>query len=93
MNLIETESLGKSYGDVRAVDNLSLKVAMGEIYAFLGLNGAGKTTTIRMLLGMVKPTTGFATVLGTRVCLGTSQPWQDVGYLVETPHAYGIVCY
>src|SRR5512133_223278 len=88
MNLIETQNLGKHYGDVRAVEDLSLRVAEGEIYAFLGLNGAGKTTTIRMLLGMIRPTTGYATVLGTRVQLGSSKPWADVGYLVETPHAY-----
>ena len=54
---IETETISKHYGDVTAVDGLSLRVAEGEIYAFLGLNGAGKTTTIRMLLGMIKPTT------------------------------------
>ena len=72
-----------------AVDHLSLRVAEGEIYAFLGLNGAGKTTTIRMLLGMIKPTAGCATVLGTRVRLGSREPWASVGYLVETPHAYG----
>jgi ABC-2 type transport system ATP-binding protein len=88
MNLIETQNLGKQYGKVTAVENLSLRVAEGEIYAFLGLNGAGKTTTIRMLLGMILPTTGFAMVLGTRVELGSSRPWKDVGYLVETPHAY-----
>jgi ABC-2 type transport system ATP-binding protein len=85
---IETEDLGKRYGDVTAVDRLSLRVAEGEIYAFLGLNGAGKTTTIRMLLGMIKPTAGQATVLGTRVRVGSRQPWAAVGYLVETPHAY-----
>jgi ABC-2 type transport system ATP-binding protein len=88
MNLIETKNLGKQYGRVKAVDGLSLRVAEGEIYAFLGLNGAGKTTTIRMLLGMIRPTTGLATVLGTRVELGSSRPWKDVGYLVETPRAY-----
>ena len=89
MNLaIETEDLGKRYGDVTAVDHLSLRVAEGEIYAFLGLNGAGKTTTIRMLLGMIKPTAGCATVLGTRVRLGSREPWASVGYLVETPHCY-----
>ena len=89
MNLvIETQSLGKRYGDVRAVENLSLRVVEGEIYAFLGLNGAGKTTTIRMLLGMIKPTTGYAKVFQTRVRLGSHQPWASVGYLVETPHAY-----
>jgi ABC-2 type transport system ATP-binding protein len=89
MNLIiETENLGKRYGDVRAVENLSLRVAEGEIYAFLGLNGAGKTTTIRMLLGMIKPTSGYASVLGTRVQLGSREPWAEVGYLVEVPYAY-----
>ncbi len=88
MNLIETQNLGKQYGKVSAVENLSLRVAESEIYAFLGLNGAGKTTTIRMLLGMIRPTTGYADVLGTRVELGSSKPWKDVGYLVETPHAY-----
>jgi ABC-2 type transport system ATP-binding protein len=86
--VIETENLGKRYGDVQAVQGLSLRVAEGEIYTFLGLNGAGKTTTIRMLLGMIKPTTGCATVLGQRVRLGSRAPWAGVGYLVETPHAY-----
>jgi len=85
---IETENLGKCYGRVVAVEGLSLKVGEGEIYAFLGLNGAGKTTTIRMLLGMIRPTRGCATVLGRRVRLGSREPWAEVGYLVETPHAY-----
>jgi len=85
---IETETISKRYGDVTAVDGLSLRVAEGEIYAFLGLNGAGKTTTIRMLLGMIKPTSGSATVLGKRVRLGSREPWAQVGYLVEVPHAY-----
>jgi ABC-2 type transport system ATP-binding protein len=86
--IIETENLGKRYGDVKAVDSLSLRVAEGEIYTFLGLNGAGKTTTIRMLLGMIKSSAGSATVLGKRVHLGSREPWAGVGYLVESPHAY-----
>jgi ABC-2 type transport system ATP-binding protein len=85
---IETNNLVKRYGDVTAVDGLSLRVAKGEIYAFLGLNGAGKTTTIRLLLGMVKPTSGEAYVLGTRIRVGERKPWSSVGYLVETPDAY-----
>jgi len=85
---IETEHLGKRYADVVAVEDLSLRVAQGEIYAFLGLNGAGKTTTIRMLLGMIKPTTGSAKVLQTRVRMGRREPWASVGYMVETPYAY-----
>jgi ABC-2 type transport system ATP-binding protein len=89
MNLIiETENLGKHYGEVKAVQHLSLKVGEGEIYAFLGLNGAGKTTTIRMLLGMIRPTTGYANVLGTRVRPGSREPWGAVGYMVEIPHSY-----
>jgi len=85
---IETEGLGKHYGDVTAVEHLSLRVGEGEIYAFLGLNGAGKTTTIRMLLGMIRPTTGYANVLQTRVHLGSREPWESVGYMVEIPHSY-----
>ncbi len=89
MNLaIETKELVKHYGDVTAVDHLSLQVAQGEIYAFLGLNGAGKTTTIRMLLGMIKPNAGSATVLQTPVRMGSKEPWARVGYLVEIPQAY-----
>lgn len=85
---IETNNLVKRYNKVTAVDNLSLRVAKGEIYAFLGLNGAGKTTTIRMLLGMVKPTSGEARVLGEQVRIGINKSWSHVGYLVETPNAY-----
>jgi ABC-2 type transport system ATP-binding protein len=87
--VIETESLGKRYSEIQAVEGLSLRVSEGEIYAFLGLNGAGKTTTIRMLLGMIRPTSGSATVLGTRVRPGCVEPWASVGYMVEVPHAYG----
>ncbi len=85
---IETEDLGKRYGKITAVEHLNLRVSEGEIYAFLGLNGAGKTTTIRMLLGMIRPTTGYANVLQTRVRLGSREPWASVGYLVEIPHSY-----
>jgi ABC-2 type transport system ATP-binding protein len=78
----------KRYGDVTAVDGLSLRVGRGEIYAFLGLNGAGKTTTVRMLLGMVRPTSGEVRVLGKRIRVGEKKPWDRVGYLVETADAY-----
>ncbi len=87
-NAIETDRLVKRYGSVQAVNNLSLRVAKGEIYAFLGLNGAGKTTTIRMLLGMVRPTSGEARLLGVKVRPGERKPWASVGYLVETADAY-----
>jgi ABC-2 type transport system ATP-binding protein len=85
---IQTHNLTKRYGRVTAVEGLSLQVERGEIYAFLGLNGAGKTTTIRMLLGMVKPTAGEAQVLDRLIRPGERKPWNSVGHLVETPHAY-----
>ena len=85
---IETDALVKRYGKVTAVDGLSLRVARGEIYAFLGLNGAGKTTTVRLLLGMVRPTSGEVRVLGRPIRLGGDKPWTQVGYLVETADAY-----
>jgi ABC-2 type transport system ATP-binding protein len=85
---IITTELTKRYGDKTAVDRLSMRVREGEIYAFLGLNGAGKTTTIRMLLGMIRPTGGSASIFGTRVSAGALDLWRNVGYLVEIPYAY-----
>jgi ABC-2 type transport system ATP-binding protein len=80
---IETNHLIKRFGAVTAVDDLSLRVARGEIYAFLGLNGAGKTTTIRMLLDIIKPTAGDVRILGQRVDGSGSPPWAAVGYMVD----------
>jgi ABC-2 type transport system ATP-binding protein len=78
---IETHGLGKRYGRLTALEELSLQVEAGEIFGYLGPNGAGKTTTIRLLLGLLKPTAGEASVLGC----GIRQPqvgWRrDVGYL------------
>jgi ABC-2 type transport system ATP-binding protein len=85
---IETTGLSKSFGQVRAVDSVSLSVRQGEIYGFLGLNGAGKTTTIRALLGMIHPSAGSVRVLGQAVGPNGRGPWQKVGYLVESPDAY-----
>jgi ABC-2 type transport system ATP-binding protein len=86
--VIEASGLTKRFGDVVAVNDLSLNVHQGEIYGFLGLNGAGKTTTIRMLLGMIKPSAGAVSLFGTKVQPGQGTIWQRVGYMVETPHAY-----
>jgi ABC-2 type transport system ATP-binding protein len=85
---IRADGLTKRYGAIRAVDNVSLRVGHGEIYAFIGLNGAGKTTTIRMLLGMIRPSAGAAYLLGKPVHAEARDLWAQVGYLVETPHAY-----
>ena len=85
---VSTASLVRRYGDVLAVDGLDLRVEPGEIYGFLGLNGAGKTTTIRMLLGMIKPTSGGCELLGAPVRRGGRGPWDRVGYLVDAPAPY-----
>ncbi|HZD00930.1 MAG TPA: ABC transporter ATP-binding protein [Actinomycetes bacterium] len=86
--VIATDRLTKRYGDVVAVDGLSLRVEQGEIYGFLGVNGAGKSTTIRMLLGMVQPSGGSVQLFGTHVRPGAGRVWSHVGYLMEAPTAY-----
>ena len=86
--IITTRKLSKYYGKVHAVDGISLSVRKGEIYGFLGLNGAGKTTTIRLLLGMVRPTSGESFICGKRVDAGNYHLWRDIGYLVEMPYSY-----
>ncbi|KAF5076954.1 ABC transporter ATP-binding protein [Methanobacterium subterraneum] len=86
--IIRTNNLSKNYGKVKAVKEISLNVDKGEIYGFLGLNGAGKTTTIRMLLGMIKPTTGESYLKGEIIHAGCHELWNSVGYLVEIPYSY-----
>jgi ABC-2 type transport system ATP-binding protein len=86
---ILTTALTKRYpGGVLAVDALDLRVGRGEIYALLGLNGAGKSTTIRMLLGMIRPTSGAATLFGRTVTPDAPALWRRVGHLVESATAY-----
>jgi ABC-2 type transport system ATP-binding protein len=87
-DIIRTESISKHYGDVHAVSNMSLNVRKGEIYGFLGLNGAGKTTTIRMLLGMIRPTSGCAYIKGQKIFPDNTGLWKKIGSLVEIPYSY-----
>ena len=84
--LVETKDLTKRYGNVRAVDRLNLAVRPGEVYGFLGPNGAGKTTTLRMLLGLVRASSGTAAVLGRAP--GDPETLVRVGALVEEPAFY-----
>lgn len=86
--IIKTEGLCKSYGTVKAVQDLSLNVHKGEIYGFLGLNGAGKTTTIRMLLGLINPDSGSVYISGQKLERGKTGLWNNIGYLVEVPYSY-----
>jgi len=84
---IETTDLTKVYGKhVRAVDRLNLTVRRGEVYGFLGPNGAGKTTTLRMLLGLIRATSGTANVLGRAP--GDPESLVRVGAIVEEPAFY-----
>jgi ABC-type multidrug transport system ATPase subunit len=85
--VIQTRALTKRYGEtIVAVDALDLGVRRGEVYGFLGPNGAGKTTTLRMLLGLVRPTSGQAAVLGAAP--GSPEGLARVGAMIETPAFY-----
>jgi ABC-2 type transport system ATP-binding protein len=78
---INTEGLKKNFGERAAVKHLTLQVLQGEVFGFLGPNGAGKTTSIKMLLGLVKPTSGTATLLGAPI--GDRPTLARVGFLPE----------
>lgn len=76
MEIIRTERLTKFYGPTRGVEDLNLEIQTGEIFGFLGPNGAGKTTTVRLLLGLIRPTRGQATIFGL-------DTWQDAVAIKE----------
>jgi len=86
--VIATRGLTKRYGELRAVDRVDLEVGEGDVYGFLGANGSGKTTTVRMLLGLVLPTSGEAEVLGEPMPASRRTVLPRVGALVEGPGAY-----
>jgi len=83
MNAIEVHGLTKHFGDVVAVEDLSFAVREGSVTAFLGPNGSGKTTTLRILLGLVRPTAGAATIDG-RSYRELSDPLRSVGAVLES---------
>lgn len=85
-NTVQTHALTKRYGAQVAVDALDLTVRAGEVYGFLGPNGAGKTTTLRMLVGLIRPTSGDAKVLGAKP--GTPESLARIGAMIETPAFY-----
>jgi len=86
--MLKTEGLTKRFGDNLAVDDLSLQVERGEVFAFLGPNGAGKTTTVRMLAALIAPTSGRAWVNGHEVGVGDMDIRRSVGILTEAPGLY-----
>jgi ABC-2 type transport system ATP-binding protein len=83
LNSIELKSLTKSFGDVIAVNDISLSVKNGEIFGFLGPNGAGKSTTIMILTTLLKPTSGQALLSGFDVMTNAKQVRQNIGYVQQ----------
>jgi ABC-2 type transport system ATP-binding protein len=86
--MIEVSHLVKSYRELKAVQDISFKVEKGEILGFLGPNGAGKTTTMRMLTGVMPPTSGTAKIAGFDVFEQPMEVKRRIGYLPETPPLY-----
>ena len=86
--LIETRSLLKAYGDKVAVNNVSFDVHGGEVFGFLGPNGAGKTTTIKMIVGLLKPTSGSVKVAGYDIQTQPMLAKAASGYVPDTPNLY-----
>ena len=85
---IKTINLSKKYGKTFVVDDLNLSISSSEIVGFLGLNGAGKTTTMRMLLGLIKPTSGECYIQGNKVDQYNLEVLNEIGYIIETPYSY-----
>ena len=86
--LIETAHVVKSYGDKAAVDDVTIQVNAGEIFGFLGPNGAGKTTTIKMIVGLLRPTSGQVKVAGYDVVTQSIQAKAACGYVPDEPNLY-----
>jgi ABC-2 type transport system ATP-binding protein len=86
--VIHTQGLSKSFKGMKALDGLDLKVSRNSIFGFLGPNGAGKSTTIKLLLGLIQPTGGKATVFGHDVKSGSVEIRKRIGYLAQDPRYY-----
>lgn len=86
--VIKIDNVTKIYDDIRAIDQVTMHINKGDIYGLIGLNGAGKTTLIHLLLGLSTPTSGAAYLFGERVNRQNYHLWKNVGYVVDTSHAY-----
>jgi len=87
-SIIQASGLTKRFGKLVAVGDVTFEVGAGQVFGFLGPNGAGKTTTIRMLTGLVRPSSGSAVVAGFDVSAEPLEVKQRVGYLAEAPYLY-----
>lgn len=85
---IEIQNLSKHYGEIRAVDDLSMTVLPGDIYGFLGPNGSGKSTTIRMMLSLIRPTSGRILLFGRDLATDRYKTLSRLGALIEKPDFY-----
>jgi len=86
--LVRAASLTRTFGDVRAVDGIDLEVRRGELFGFLGPNGAGKTTTMRLLTGLLRPTSGDAFVAGHSLTHEPGKARAALGFVPDTPYLY-----
>jgi ABC-2 type transport system ATP-binding protein len=89
MNSIEVKSLTKRFGKFTSVDNISFDVSEGEVFGFLGANGAGKSTTIKMLCGILEPTSGNALVGGYSIKSEPDLVKKQIGYMSQKFSLYG----
>src|SRR5215831_6924477 len=85
---IETDHLTKSYGSVVGLNDLSISVGRGEVRGLLGQNGSGKSTLLKSLIGLIRPTTGSAKILGLDVQRSPIEIRRSVGYVPEAPRLY-----
>ncbi|GAB6166008.1 ABC transporter ATP-binding protein [Thermostilla marina] len=86
--MIEYDHVSRRYGNKLAVDGLNLKIEPGELFAFLGPNGAGKTTSIKMLVGLLRPTTGHVRVCGIDTAESPQQAARYMGFVPDHPYLY-----
>lgn len=86
--VLRTHNLTKKYKNKIVVDNLNINIKQGEIYGFLGENGAGKTTTLRMIMNLVKPTSGNVEIFGKNIKLKNNNYLERIGSIIEFPGFY-----
>lgn len=86
--MLETRDLSRRYGSILALDNLSLKVAPGQIFGLLGHNGAGKTTSIKLMTGLLKPSSGTVLIGGHDIQSEPLRAKALIGYVADEPHLY-----
>ena len=88
MALIDAKNLKKSFGTIKAVDDISLSLKVGEVVGFLGPNGAGKSTTMKMLTGFLEPDSGSVNIKGIDLISESTKAKSQIGYLPEGAPAY-----